>query len=656
MKILSVDDNPENLYLIEAVGRAHGFEVHSAENGLVALDRLAEETFDLIVSDVLMPEMDGFQLCHEVKCRERTQHIPFVFYTATYTAREDAELGLLLGASRYIVKPVDPDEFVAMLIEVVGETRSNGSHSTDARLKKPADYLRAYTARLVSKLDHKVEQLQRAEREREAVQAALQQSEERFRRAVLEAPIPIAIHTGDGQILQLNRAWVEQSGYSAAQLATMQDWAAQTGAGAPESGRDGDETSIRTASGKLRTWVFRSAALGAMPDGSRMMITMAMDVTERRSLERQLAQAQKMEAIGQLAGGVAHDFNNLLTVISGYSELLVQSLTDPDPACQHVREISQAAERASALTRQLLAFSRKQVLEPANVDINSIIRESQGMLRRLIGEDVEIRIVLSPEEMCALVDAGQLVQVIMNLSVNARDAMPQGGRLTIETSAARLEDDPGTYVCLAITDTGVGMDEATLAHAFEPFFTTKAPGAGTGLGLSTVYGIVKQSNGHVTVTSEPGCGTTFRVYLPRIFEPASAPEKQGAAPVHGSETVLLVEDEPALRKLAREILRLAGYKVIEAANSGEALLACERSSSEIALMITDLVMPGMSGWDLARRLTTLHPEMKVLYMSGYSHHAALPEGGIERHDEFIQKPFTPTSLQEKVRRVLDNRS
>ncbi len=698
MRILSVDDNAENRYLIEAVGRAHGFEVSSAHDGLAALEELGRQSFDLIVSDVLMPGMDGFQLCHEVKNRERTRHIPFIFYTATYTARQDEDLGLSLGASRYVLKPVAPADFVAIIEDVLGEAQRGETAVPEVEPRAAGDYLKAYNSRLFRKLDRKIEQLEvarsglqelleardreiaerkRAEVERERMEGALRQSEERFRRAILEAPIPITIHAEGGRIIQMNRAWQEQSGYSAAELSTTDDWVEKAHAGlapnekedvrklyGPESGTDRCELPIRTASGELRTWVFSSAPLGPMPDGSRMVITMAMDFTERRTLERQLAQAQKMEAIGQLAGGVAHDFNNLLTVISGYSDLLLKSLAEMDPAARQVKEIAQAADRAAALTRRLLAFSREQILEPANVDINAVVRESASLLRRLIGEDVEIRIALADEEMRALVDTGQLVQVIMNLAVNARDAMPAGGILTIETAATDFGPEyaqahpavaAGPYVQLAISDTGTGMDRATLARIFEPFFTTKGPGAGTGLGLSTVYGIVKQSNGHVSVYSEPGRGTSFRVFLPRVFEGAAA-EAVAPPPARsaGTETVLVVEDEPALRTLIREILRRAGYRVIDAANGSEALLACERSSAGIALMITDLVMPGMNGCELAQRLAPLRPEMKVLYMSGYGSHAALASGVLVGHEHFIQKPFTPGALAEKVRYALDS--
>jgi PAS domain S-box-containing protein len=512
--------------------------------------------------------------------------------------------------------------------------------------------------------------------EKKAMEAALKQSEERFRRAILDAPLPMMIHAEDGRILQLNRAWTDLSGYTTDDVTTAADWMTKAcGWAGPEaeaeirslydlqSSQEGCELPNRTKSGKTRTWAFSSAPLGPMADGVRMVITTATDVTEHRSIERQLAQAQKMEAIGQLAGGVAHDFNNLLTVIVGYSNMLLLTLHEADPARQQVQEIVKAAERATGLTRQLLAFSRKQMLQPANVDIRAVVRESERMLHRLIGEDIRIDLALSDVELRTVVDTGQLAQVIMNLAVNARDAMPEGGVLTIETGEAELTAEyagthpdvvPGSYVQLAVSDTGTGMDQQTMARIFEPFFTTKGAASGTGLGLSTVYGIVKQSKGHISVYSEKGRGTTFRVYLPRVFEgprPAAAEQRPDSA--HGAETLLLVEDDAMLRKLTSTILRRAGYKVIEAANGGEALLACERGPADIALMVTDVVMPGISGRELAQRVAVLRPAMRVLYTSGYTDRAVVSNGVLESGLDFIQKPFAPADLTARVRAVLD---
>ncbi|HEV8482638.1 MAG TPA: response regulator [Blastocatellia bacterium] len=389
------------------------------------------------------------------------------------------------------------------------------------------------------------------------------------------------------------------------------------------------------------------------------------DITERKTLEEQLRQSQKMEAIGQLAGGIAHDFNNLLTAITGYSDLTLRRLQAEDPLRSNIEEIKKAGERAAGLTRQLLAFSRKQVLQPKVFDLNSVVSELEKMLQRLIGEDIELRTVLDIEPGRVKADPGQIEQVIMNLAVNARDAMPNGGKLTIEAKNIHLTEeythqhiavDPGPYVMLAVSDTGTGMDEKTQARIFEPFFTSKEAGKGTGLGLSTVYGIVKQSEGDIRVYSEVGRGTTFKVYLPRVDE--SAQEYKRTTEVeenlHGTESILLAEDEDIVRRLARQVLEMFGYKVIEAANGGAALLICERQQEPIHLLITDVIMPEMSGPELTDRLIRLRPEMKVLYMSGYTDSAVIHQGVIDEGTNFIQKPFTPSALARKVREVLNS--
>ncbi len=383
---------------------------------------------------------------------------------------------------------------------------------------------------------------------------------------------------------------------------------------------------------------------------------------EREKAE-QLRQSQKMEAVGQLAGGIAHDFNNLLTAITGYSELSLRRLQAEDPLHRNIKEIKKAGERAASLTRQLLAFSRKQVLQPKVLALNSIISDVEKMLRRLIGEDIELRTVLEPQLGSVKADPGQIEQVLLNLAVNARDAMPQGGKLTIETANVYLDGEyaaqhiavkPGHYVMLAVSDTGCGMDEKTQARIFEPFFTTKEAGKGTGLGLSTVYGIVKQSGGNIWVYSEVGRGTTFKVYLPRVDEGAQE-HKRSAEPedaVQGTGVILLAEDEQMVRKLAREVLEMCGYKVLEAANGGAALLICERHKEPIDLLVTDVIMPEMGGRELATRLSQLRPEMKVLYMSGYTDNAIVHQGVLDEGANFIQKPFSPQTLASKIREVL----
>ncbi len=388
--------------------------------------------------------------------------------------------------------------------------------------------------------------------------------------------------------------------------------------------------------------------------------------TALRSSEAQLRQAQKMEAIGRLAGGVAHDFNNLLSVILGYSELLTDGLEPGDPLRSDLEAIHEAGLRAADLTRHLLAYSRQQVLKPKVLNLNDIVDGMEKMLRRLIGEDVELSILAARDLPNIIADPGQLEQVVMNLALNARDAMPHGGKLTIETAAGALDAEltsrgldgkAGSCAVLVVSDTGTGMDEATQGRIFEPFFSTKASGKGTGLGLATVFGVVKQSGGTILVQSELGKGTTFRAYFPAAE--GSAPPRRSSFPpeprgLRGSETILLVEDEPLVRALACTILRKRGYDVLEAESASDALLQCEQHPGPIHLLLTDVVMPRMSGRQLGERILTLRPEIKVLYMSGYTDDAVMRNGILDSTLRFIQKPITPDALAHKVRDVLDS--
>ena len=390
----------------------------------------------------------------------------------------------------------------------------------------------------------------------------------------------------------------------------------------------------------------------------------AEEKAEHKRLEEQFRQAQKMEAIGQLAGGIAHDFNNLLTVINGYSELMLQTLSADDPQRNSLEQIKTAGKRAALLTQQILAFSRRQVLEPRVLDLNEAVATMDKLLRRMIGEDIALVSSPDPALWRVKADPGQIEQIIMNLAVNARDAMSQGGKLTIETANVELDEayarrhasvQPGPYVMLAVSDTGIGMDAKTQARIFEPFFTTKEPGKGTGLGLSTVYGIVKQSGGNIWIYSEPGKGATFKIYLPRVDEEVevTAPVPVRPETLRGSETILLVEDDEMVRALAGAILQYNDYTVLETRNGQEALRICQEHPGPIHLLITDVVMPGMSGRELADRLAPLRPSMKILYMSGYTDNAIVRHGVLDIGTAFLQKPFTPVALAQKVRKVLD---
>ena len=509
-----------------------------------------------------------------------------------------------------------------------------------------------------------------------AAQEGLRRSEVNFRSLVTNAPYGICRCDSSGQLLDANPALRAMLGYTAAEellgkhlgalYADSQQWfelADHLRSAAPFNGlivewkrTDGTNVLVRVSG--------RSVSNG---DRDKTFELFAEDVTERRALEQQLRQSQKMEAVGRLAGGIAHDFNNLLMVISGYSEFLLDRL-GPEPALRApAQEIANAAGRATSLTRQLLAFSRKQMLAPKILDLNGVVTENLKMLTRVIGEDIDLVMVPAAGLGTVRADAGQIEQVIMNLAVNARDAMPAGGKLTIETSNVTLDEEqarfhppltPGNYVLLAISDTGAGMDSETQSRIFEPFFTTKGV-KGTGLGLSTVYGIVKQSGGYIWVYSEQGKGTTFKIYLPRVADAVERPVKipvpsESVAIEPGTETILLVEDEANLRYLARQFLEKQGYRVIDAADGAVAMQIAVAHEGVIHLLLTDVIMPGMNGRELAQHILEIRPNVKVLYMSGYTENVIGRNGTLDAGVRLLQKPFTLRDLKSKVREVLDS--
>jgi len=513
--------------------------------------------------------------------------------------------------------------------------------------------------------------------ERKLAEEAVQRSEANYRSLVDNSPFGIYRATLDGQFLAVNPALVQMLGYeSAAEVLRLNlgtdiycdpaerqqhietYWRQEhfEGVEARWKEKDGTPMTVLLAGRPVRD-----------PQGRVAFVeVMAEDVTEKRVLEQQLRQAQKMEAVGRLAGGIAHDFNNLLMVIGGHCEMLRKRLGADHPLDRNAAEVQKAAERAAALTQQLLAFSRKQMVQPTVLDLNEVVGDMESMLRRLIGEHIELLTTLTPGLGHVKADRGQIEQVILNLALNARDAMPKGGKLILETADTELDEvyahqhpgaQAGSYVMLAVSDSGVGMDKDTQAHIFEPFFTTKETGKGTGLGLATVYGIVKQSEGYIWAYSEPGQGSTFKVYLPRVEEEVeeTGPSVPVAASTRGTETILVVEDEEPLRKLVREFLEASGYRALEAGSGTEALGLAEKFEGPIHLLMTDMVMPGMSGRDLAKRLTASRPEIKVLYMSGYTNDAILHQRGFRPGRLFLQKPFTLDTLANKLREVLQAR-
>lgn len=513
-----------------------------------------------------------------------------------------------------------------------------------------------------------------SERRRAETAAA---AERNFISAILDTTSAILLVIDrDGRIVRFNRACEEISGYPADEIAGRLVWefldvpeeqesirratAAVRAGHSPPRG----ETWLRTKSGALRRIAWSNAILRDHRDQPAYLISIGIDLTEQRLLREQLLHSQKMEAMGRLAGGVAHDFNNLLTAISGFAELVVDTLGPEDPRRSDMAEIQKAAERAACLTRQLLAFSRKQVIQPQVLDLNGVVRGLELMLRRLLREDVQLVLDLAPSCGAVRMDRGQLEQVVINLAINARDAMPQGGRVKISSVTLihpgrshdlRTDLQPGTYTRLTISDDGHGISAADLPHIFEPFFTTKQAGKGTGLGLSTVYGIVTQAGGGIGVESKEGVGTTFHIYLP-VAGAVPLPETAGPPPsreaAQGSETVLLVEDEAEVREVIRRVLARAGYRVLTAASGEEAVVRGAECGGRIHLLVTDIIMPGMFGPQLYQSLSRQFPGLRVLYISGHTHEESIRDLEIPADAAFLQKPFAPDLLIRRVREVL----
>jgi len=639
IRVLVVDDDLSHaemvvqfLRLSEAWADA---DVETAPTYDQALLRLTTATYDVAFFDYWLGSRDGLELLREI--RQRGVSTPVIVLTSR-GAEEVAVEAMKAGAADYLSK----------------------THLSVEALERTIRYALALRA---------------GEQQRQQAEAALRASEERFRALVENSSDALLLLDAEGRVSymtassQRHLGWKphdvvgrsifeflhpEDRGTITARMAE----ALQTPT-APVTA----EVRFHHADGSDRT--MEIVAVNRLTDASvRAIVIKASDITDKRRLEEHLRQVQKMEAVGALAGGVAHDFNNLLTAILGYCNLMLDDVPKEDPLRQDLEEIRSAGERAAALTRQLLAFSRRQMLQPQIVDINTLVRQLEKLLHRLLTEDIVLVTALAPDLQTVKVDPASIEQVLVNLAVNSRDAMPEGGQLTIETANVELDEVyaethvtviPGRYVMLAVGDTGEGIDAATKARIFEPFFTTKEQGKGSGLGLATVYGIVKQSGGYIWVYSELGHGTVFKVYFP-VAESRSGPAREGGGSAdlrtQAWETVLLVEDEDAVRALGREVLRRHGYVVLEARHGVDALRLAERHPDDIHLMITDVVMPHMSGRELAERLCSARPNMKVLFMSGYTDHA-LMNRALTPGSSFLQKPFTPETFARKVRQVLD---
>jgi len=659
LRVLHVEDSDEDAVLVLRELRKGGFEptCERVDTQAAFRDAIRARDWDVIISDFALPHYDGLTALADAQ--REGKDIPFILVSGTI-GEEVAVEAMRAGAHDYVLKD-RLSRLAPAVFHVVRERRGR-----DAR---------------------------------RVAEDALRESEMRFRRLAESGIIGITISDVNGNILDANDTYLDMVGYSREDVArgairwedlTPPEYAHLAARSAEQLEASGAATPWETESFRRDGSRVPCLVGAAMLDRSRC-IAFTADLTQlRRSeasegrlaleakrhqsgrvlaeealrqSEEQLRQAHKMEAVGRLAGGVAHDFNNVLSVILSYGEMLLADMKPGDPTRADIEEIRKAGLRAADLTRQLLMFSRQQVLAPRVLDLNEVLASMDKMLQRILGADVDL--VSLPTQPIGRVraDPSSIEQVVMNLAVNARDAMPTGGKLTMETANVVLDEmyadghlgvKPGPHVMLAVTDTGTGIDKATLARIFEPFFTTKALGKGTGLGLSTVFGIVQQSGGSVWVYSEPGLGTTFKVYLPSVdaavdaIRPVDRP-----ATLRGSETILLVEDDDQVRIVARGILRRSGYRVIDARHAGEALLHSEEHTGTIHLLLTDVVMPQMGGPALAKRLASARPGMKVLCMSGYTDDSIVRHGVLDAHVAYLQKPFTPDALAARVREVLD---
>jgi two-component system cell cycle sensor histidine kinase/response regulator CckA len=632
-RVLLVDDEPQVLIALEDL-LSEDFAVIKTDSAEAALAIVnTEGNIAVVVTDQRMPKMTGDELLSKLATSSPAERILVTGYADLSAVIRAVNDGKIFA---YVTKPWSPE---------------------DLRMKvhKAAEHFR-----LANELAHERRLLSRILDSMEDGVVALDSGgnviafNPRAEKLLGVGPTNLAPAT-----------WVRTCGVFLADQKTPlprdQDPLAHAMAG-----RSMKETEIYVRNHVVQGKELTAAATPLRDSGSSGVggIVVFRDVTEQHRLERQLNQAQKMEAVGQLAGGIAHDFNNLLAVITGYGELLLSNFEPGETAHDDIGQLLGASQRAAQLTKQLLAFSRRQIIQPKILELNGIVANVEKMLRRVIGEDIDLMTVLAPDLGSIRADSGQIEQVIINLTVNARDAMPHGGKLTIETANVTLDADyldsntrvkPGEFVMLAVSDTGVGMDSETQGHIFEPFYTTKEPGKGTGLGLATVYGIVQQVDGHVWLYSEIGQGTTFKVYLPRVWGTETpAPPRRTVSPVTANATILLVEDDDAVRQVTARMLKSRGYTVYEARAAKDARAICAEQGVHLDLLLTDVVMPETSGPKLAEELKAMQPRLRVLYMSGYSGAAVTRHGALAEGVAYLEKPFTSTSLAAKVRDSLEN--
>lgn len=689
-RILIVDDKQDNLYMLRFLLEGNGYEVDEARHGAEALLKSRQLPPQLIISDLLMPVMDGYTLLRHWKSDEGLKQIPFVVYTATYTEPKDEKLALDLGADAFIIKPTEPEPFINRIREVLAKQREGLLSPPNLPSGDEQTQIKQYNESLIRKLEEKALQLEQANRALGLDLAGRQKAEEALREseALLNEVGQIAKIGGWEMDLITRKARWTRGTYDIVEiepgapipgpdehvsyyLPEYRPMVAEAIRGLIKEDKPLDiEAQALTAKGNVKWFhaigkAVRNGNQCIKIKGTLQDITeQKLAETEREKLQAQLIQAQKMESVGRLAGGVAHDFNNMLGIILGYSELILERGNLSETLQNNIQEIHNAGRRAAEITGKLLAFARRQTISPKVLDLNETVGNMLKMLRRLIGEDIDLAWFPKPGLWPVMADPSQIDQILANLCVNARDAIAGAGKVTIETGMVTFDSAycsehagfvPGDYTMLAVSDNGCGMPPEVLSHLFEPFFTTKEVGKGTGLGLATVYGIVKQNNGFINVYSEPERGTTVKIYLPRHVGKADTIEEQEAVAIprgHG-ETVLLVEDDPAILLLAETMLTGLGYKVLEASAPNLALQLAKEHLGTINLLLTDVVMPEMNGRDLAQQVQALDPEIKVLFMSGYTADTVAHHGVLDEGIRFLQKPFSIRDIAHKIRQSLD---
>ncbi|GBD95486.1 blue-light-activated protein [bacterium BMS3Abin06] len=775
MKILIVDDNEDSRMILRKTLEHNRHSVQAAPNGVEAIKMAKKSPPDMIISDILMPEMDGFRLCREVKKDKELRKIPFIFYTATYVDPEDERLAISLGASCFIVKPVETGKFHTIINEVISEYKEAGLDIPARPLEEEHELSKIYENSIVRKLDQKIKELKlykeifinandalaiinpegfyirqnsahraligytdeelqgktpathlgeevfsniakklyeqgvyrgelisytkdrkvlyielsaykianekgrvscyvwiiRDISARKRSENALRLSEEKFSKAFRSSPILIAICTlKEGRFIDVNDAFLEVSGYSREEVIGQTSSGLGLWTGPEERARvfdmlrsrgivNNQEVKFRIKSGNILTVLLSAEKIDI--EGETSIIVVAQDISERKKLENQLIHSQKMEAVGQLAGGIAHDFNNILSAIINYAYLIKMRIKEEDPSRDNIEQILALSGKASEITRGLLTFSRKNFINPIPLNLNNSVMNMEKLLTKFIGEDIRINIKLTENAPVIMADSAQIEQIIINLATNARDAMPDGGILTIETEIVELDSNfikahnfgsPGMYALLSVSDTGTGMDEETKQKIFEPFFTTKETGKGTGLGLAIIYGIVKQHNGYITVYSEAGKGSTFKIYFRTVTAVVEKKKEAELPDLSGdNETILLAEDSETVRKSIKNILEEFNYKAIEAVDGDDAVEKFIEHKDKIKLLILDVIMPGKNGKETLEEIREITPEIKAIFTSGYTAEIMEKKGLLKEGFNFVAKPILPDLFLKKIKDV-----